>query len=165
MSIRFAAAAAALLFAALPAAAHEYKAGSLEIGHPWSRATPAGAKVAAGYLTVTNAGDADDRLVAATAEVAGKVELHESSEKDGVMSMRPLPDGLAVPAKGGAALKPGGAHLMFLELKRPLVAGERIPGSVTFEKAGVVTVEFAVEKIGATPGGKPAEDHSKHHGG
>lgn len=164
MTIRITAAFAATLVLMGAAHAHEYKAGALEIEHPWSRATPNGAKVAGGYLVVKNAGDQSDRLVSATAEIAGRTEIHEMGDKDGVMTMRPLPQGIAAPAHGEAALKPGGVHLMFLELKRPLKQGERFPGTLTFEKAGVVKIDFAVEALGAAaPGGKASEGAAHAH--
>ena len=144
----------ATMLAAFPAFAHEFKAGKLEIEHPWSRATPPGAKVAAGYATIRNDGDAADRLVSATAEIAGRVEIHEMAVKDGVATMRPLADGLVAPAKGEARLAPGGIHLMFMDLKRQPKRGESFGGTLTFEKAGEVKVEFAVQPIGAT-----APDH------
>lgn len=155
-----AALACALSFAFAPAAfAHEFKIGSIEIEHPWSRATPNGAKVAGGYAAFNNEGSTPDRLVSATAEIAGRTEIHEMGVKDGVMTMRPLPDGLAIPAKGEAALAPGGVHLMFLDLKRQLKQGETFPGTLTFEKAGTVNVQFAVEAIGAS---KPAHGAHEH---
>lgn len=137
--------------------AHEFKAGQLEIEHPWSRATPAGAKVAGGYFAVSNEGTSPDRLVSATAEIAGRTEIHEMAVKDGIMTMRMLPDGVAVPAKGELVFKPGSYHLMFMELKRPIKEGERFPGTLTFEKAGTVAVEFAVESMGKT-----GDDHGSH---
>jgi len=144
-----------------PAAAHEFKAGDLEIKHPWSRATVPAAKVGGGYFTVVNPTDAPDRLVGATADVAQKVEIHQMAVKDGVMTMRAVEGGLEVPAKGELTLQPGkeggGYHLMFMGLKKPLVEGEKIPGTLTFEKAGKVSVEFAVEGKG-----EAAQDHSSH---
>lgn len=152
--------AAAIATAALAGAAvaHDFKAGTLQIDHPWSRATPGGATVAGGYLVVKNTGTAPDRLVAATAPFAGRVEIHEMSMKDGVMVMRPLPDGLAIPAGGSLELKPGGYHIMFLDLKAPLKEGTLVDGTLTFEKAGTVPVQFKVEGMGAQGGGA----HSSH---
>ena len=157
------AAALGLLVAALPAAAHEFKAGKLEIDHPWSRATPPGAKVAAGYVTIRN-GAAADRLVSATAEIAGRTEIHEMAVKDGVMTMRQLENGVAVPAAGEAKLAPGGLHLMFMDLKRQPKQGESFSGTLVFENAGEVKVEFAVEAIGATTPADHGTDkgHSGH---
>jgi copper(I)-binding protein len=152
------AAALALLLMAAPAFAHEFKLGNLEIKHPWSRAIPAGAKVAGGYFVVVNQGTTPDRLVSATAEIAGRTEIHEMSMKDGVMTMRPQADGLPVPANGELALKPGSYHLMLLDLKRPPKQGESFAGTLTFEKAGKVDVTFAVEAMGS-PGGHH-HDHS-----
>ncbi|MGE0667944.1 MAG: copper chaperone PCu(A)C [Sphingomonadales bacterium] len=128
---------------------HVVKAGSLEIVHPWSRATPGGAKVAGGYVTVVNKGTAPDRLVgAAAASIAASAEIHETSMTDGVMRMKPAA-GIAVPAGGTLGLKPGSYHIMFMGLKRPLKQGETFAGSLTFEKAGQVDVQFTVEALGA----------------
>lgn len=140
------------------AVAHDFKVGPLQIDHPWSRATPGGATVAGGYFVVKNTGTAPDRLVAASAPFAGRVEIHEMSMKDGVMVMRPLPDGLAIPAGGSVELKPGGYHVMFLDLKSPLKEGTLVDGTLTFEKAGTVPVQFKVEGMGAQGGGA----HSGH---
>ena len=148
--------AAALLI--VPAAwAHEYKLGTLVVDHPWSRATLPGAKVAAGYLTVKNSGAEPDRLVAVSAGISVKGEIHEMTVKDGVMTMRPVAGGLEIPAGGEVKLEPGSYHLMFMDLKEPAVEGVKFQGTLTFEKAGTIEVEFAVEK----PGGG---DHSAHGG-
>jgi len=138
--------ASAVLFA-LPVSAHEFKAGSLTIEHPWSRATPPGASVGAGYLVITNAGSEPDRLVAATAEAAGHVEIHKMEVKDGVMTMAPVAGGLEIPAGGSVELKPGSFHLMLMDLKSPLEKGEDVDGSLTFEKAGTVKIHFDVQGI------------------
>jgi copper(I)-binding protein len=129
--------------------AHEYKVGDIEIGHPWSRATPEGAKVAAGYLVIRNHGATPDRLVAISGEIAGRSEIHEMSvDGNGVMTMRPVPEGIEIPAGGTMELKPGAFHIMFLDLKRGAKEGEKFKGTVTFEHAGVVQVEFAVDAMG-----------------
>jgi copper(I)-binding protein len=143
-----------------PSLAHEFKVGSIVVEHPWSRATPGGAQVAAGYFTAENHGDAPDRLVSATAEVAGRTQIHQMSMVDGVMKMREVPDGLALAAKGSVTLEPNGYHLMFLDLKRPLKDGEEFSGTLTFEKAGSVDVTFEVEEVGATG---PESDDDNHH--
>ena len=161
-SFRIAALSAAALASALlfsqAANAHEFKQGDLTIGHPWSRATLPGAKVAAGYLSVKNAGSTPDRLISVAADIAGKGEIHEMTVKDGVMTMRPLADGLEIPAGGEVKLEPGSYHLMFMGLKEPAVEGVKFPGTLTFEKAGTVKVEFAVDKAGGEA------DHSAHGG-
>lgn len=155
------AATAALFFALSGAAiAHEYKAGSLFIGHPWSRATVPGAKVGGGFLSVRNDGAEPDRLVSVSVQFAAKAEIHESLEEDGVARMRPIEGGLVVKPGETVTLQPGGKHLMFVGLSEPLKQGEKVKGELTFEKAGKVEVEFAVE----APGSKPDKqmDHSKH---
>lgn len=152
-----------LCLAVLPAAAHDYTIGDLAVAHPWSRATLPGAKVAAGYLVITNNGAAADRLVGVSSEISGRAEIHEMAvDGNGVMTMRPLADGIEIPAGGEAALKPGSFHLMFTDLQRPAVEGERFKGTLTFEKAGVLEVEFSVEKAGGASGGEPAH---QNHGG
>jgi copper(I)-binding protein len=152
------AAAFALMPLTTPARAHDYSAGDLRIGHPWSRATPPGAKVGGGYLKIENKGSTPDRLVAASLERAGRVEIHEMSINDGVMRMRELPAGIAIAGGVSIELKPGGLHLMLTNLGAPLRQGERLRGTLMFERAGTVDVEFVVEAIGAG-GGAAAHDH------
>ena len=125
------------------------KAGTLEIQAQWSRATPGGAKVAGGYLVVRNAGTAEDRLIGGTSDVAGRIELHEMATVDGTMRMRALDKGLAIAPGASVELKPGGYHVMFMDLKQPLKEGQRFTATLTFEKAGKVPLEFEVRSIGA----------------
>jgi copper(I)-binding protein len=141
--------------------AHEFKLGDLAIGHPWSRATPGGAKVGGGYLTITNNGGAPDRLVAATSAVADHVEIHEMATKDGVMTMRLQPHGITVEPGKTVVFAPGGYHLMLMGLKGPLKEGDRVKAELIFEKAGKVEVTINVEGLGAQHPA-PGEDHSKH---
>lgn len=137
------------VFAAQPLAAHDITKGDLVISAPWLRATPAGAEVAAGYLTITNKGLSADRLVSFSTEISGQPEVHEMSNEGGVMKMRPLKDGLAIPAGATAKLQPAGYHLMLMKLKNSLVAGQRYKATLVFEKAGPVEVEFEVRAMGA----------------
>jgi len=151
-----------ILVSAQAALAHDYKAGSIEIEHPWSRATPPGAAVAGGYLILKNEGSEADRLVAATFEGSERAEIHQMSVVDGVMRMSPLPDGLAIPPGESVKLAPGGFHLMFMGLKAPLAKGSTMAGTLTFEKGGTVAVEFDIEAIGAAaPGGSAG--HGEMH--
>ena len=159
MKLSLSLAAAALALSASLAAAHEFKAGPLKIGHPWSRATPAGAKVGGGYLTIENTGTAADRLVSVAVPSAARSEIHEMATKDGIMTMRPLENGIEVPAGGKVEFKPGVYHIMFMELKQPLKQGEMMKGTLTFEKAGSVEVEFKVDSIAAKGG---ADAHQGH---
>lgn len=149
MKTIFASLTLALALSTGAAHAHGYKIGALEIGHPWSRATPASAPVAGGFLTVTNTGTTADRLVSASSDAAARVEVHEMAVIDGVMKMRPLDKGIEVPAGGKLELKPGSYHIMFIGLKKPFAKGDAVKGALTFEKAGRVEVEFAVEEMGA----------------
>jgi periplasmic copper chaperone A len=143
---------AGLLAASAGAAkANDYKAGTLEIDNPWSRAVPKGATVAAGYMTIKNTGSEPDRLVGGSTPVAGKFEVHEMTMDKGVMKMRPLADGLEIKPGETVELKPSSSHIMMMGLKQPIQKGKPFKASLTFEKAGPVDVEFAVEGIGATP--------------
>jgi copper(I)-binding protein len=155
-------AAAALIALAGPAAAHEYKAGDIEIAHPWSRATVAGAKVGAGYLSVVNHGRDPDRLVSVSADFAARAEMHESLVEGGVAKMRPI-DSVEIEPGAAVEFAPGGKHLMFVGLKQTLAKGERLKGSLTFERAGTVPVEFVVEAAGARPTAESAASDHKGH--
>lgn len=135
---------------ATAALAHGYKAGTLSIQHPWSRETAAGQTVGGGFMTIANDGTRDDRLLSGASPVAAEVQLHTMTMDGGVMRMRQVTDGIAIPAKGSVALKPGGYHIMFMGLKRQLRQGERFPVTLRFARAGAVTVRFAVQPVGST---------------
>jgi copper(I)-binding protein len=127
------------------------KAGALQIEAPWLRATPGGAKVGAGYLRITNTGSEADRLTGASMPLSARGEVHEMTMQNGVMHMGPLAQGLAIPPGKTVELKPGGFHLMFLDLKGALQQGEKVDVTLTFEKAGSVTVPFPVQGLGGAP--------------
>ena len=133
------------------ALAHGYKLGSLEIGHPWARATPPSAMAGGGFLTVTNKGSEPDRLISAKSPAAARVEIHEMKMDGNIMRMRELEKGLEIPPGATVTLAPGGFHLMMMELKGPLTKDSKVPMTLTFEKAGVIEVELAVEAMGASP--------------
>jgi len=153
------AALSAAMFAA-PVRADDVKAGDLVISQAWSRATPGGAKVAGGYLTIENKGSAADRLVSVSADIAGKAEIHEMAMDNGVMKMRPLDKGLVIDPGKTVKLAPGGNHLMLQELKGPFKQGDKVPLTLQFEKAGKVAVSLDVQAVGApAPGGA---GHSGH---
>jgi copper(I)-binding protein len=141
-----------MLFVAIPAHAQ------MQIEKPWARATAPGAKVAGGYMVIRNAGAVGDKLVSASSPAAAKVELHVHINDNGVMKMREVP-GYDVPAKGAFELKPGGAHLMFMDIKQPFKEGEKVPVKLKFEKAGEVNAEF---QVGGMGGGAPPAGHAKH---
>ncbi|MGI2033550.1 copper chaperone PCu(A)C [Rhizobium panacihumi] len=146
------------ILAFAPAQAHEFKVGQIEIGHPYSRAMLPVAKVGGGYLKITNAGDAD-RLVSASSERASSVEFHEMKMNGTVMEMRELQGGIAVPARSTVELKPGGYHVMFMNVAKPFKEGEMVKATLVFEKAGPVDVEFAV---GPVAGDKGHDAHAEH---
>lgn len=142
--------AAFIVLAAGLVRAEDVKLGALEIRDAWSRATPHGAQVAAGYLTLVNTGREGDRLVSGSSPAADKVEIHTMSMEGGVMRMRPLPAGLEVKPGTTVELKPNGLHLMFMGLKEGLVPGQRIKATLVFEKAGATQVEFTVRAMGGS---------------
>jgi copper(I)-binding protein len=126
-------------------------AGALQIEAPWLRATPSGAKVGAGYLRITNTGSEPDRLTAASMSLAARGEVHEMTTQNGVMHMGPVAGGLAIEPGKSVELKPGGFHVMFLDLKGVLKEGQSVEVTLTFEKAGNVTVPFFVQGLGGAP--------------
>lgn len=129
-----------VLFLAFPVQAQ------MQIEKPWVRATAPGAQVAGGYLVIRNQGAAADRLLSASSPMAAKVELHVHINDNGVMKMREV-RGYDVPAKGSFELKPGGAHLMFMDIRRPFKEGEMLPVKLKFEKVGEVSAEFHVGRL------------------
>jgi copper(I)-binding protein len=131
--------------------ARDYKLGTLEIGHPWARATPPTAPAGGGYLTITNKGTTEDRLVSIKSPAAGAVQVHEMRMEGNIMRMREVEGGLAIPPGATVALAPGGLHLMMMGLKEPLKQDESVPVTLVFEKAGSIDVELAVIAMGATP--------------
>src|SRR5262245_11095199 len=143
-----------------PAADTIYKVGALVIEAPWTRATPGGARVGGAYLKITNTGAESDRLVGGSLPIAGAVEVHQMSMTDGVMNMRKLEAGLEIKPGQTVELKPGGYHLMFTGLRQALQQGQSVKGTLQFEKAGSVEVEYRVEPIGARSGeGGKKEQH------
>jgi len=147
-----------LMIFTAPVAADDIKAGDLIISHPWTRATPGGAQVGGGYLTIENKGALADKLLGGTSLIAAKVEVHEMAMKNNVMTMRPVAGGLTIPPGQTVQLAPGGYHIMMMGLKAPLKQGDQVPVTLEFERAGVVSVNFEVRGIGASDSGQM--DHS-----
>lgn len=135
------------------------KVGTLTIDQPWSRATPGGAKVGGGYVRITNNGPEADRLIGGSFPGASRVEVHEMTMDGDIMRMKPVQGGLEIKPGATVELKPGGHHLMFMDLKEPLKEGQTVKGTLTFEKAGKVEVEYAVRGLG---GEAPAAVEHKH---
>ncbi|TDR93688.1 DUF1775 domain-containing protein [Enterovirga rhinocerotis] len=148
-------------------AATTIRAGDLVIERPWLRATPGGARVAGGYVRITNAGKAPDRLVGTSIPLAERGELHEMKTEAGVMKMREIEGGLVLAPGETVELKPGGNHLMFMGLKGGLSQGQSVKGTLVFEKAGTVEVVFEVGALGARSpdagaAGKAGGGHHHH---
>ena len=143
----------------IPALAQEYKAGAIRIEAPWLRATPSGAQVAGGYMKIENAGKETDRLIGGTTSVAGKFEIHEMKMDGSVMRMRELPKGLELKPGQRVELKPGSYHLMLVDLKQPLKDGDKVTGTLMFEKAGKVEIEYAVRGMGSKGHGHGTTGH------
>ncbi len=135
-----------LVFAAAVAliAAPVLAASAPQVSQAWSRPAPQGGN-GAGYAVITNTGPAADTLIAVSSPVAARVEIHETMVMNGQAMMHPRPGGLDVPAGSTVALKPGGWHIMLMGLKQPLKAGDHYPATLTFKKAGKVTVQFSVQ--------------------
>jgi periplasmic copper chaperone A len=150
-------AAIAALVVSVPVFAHDFRAGPIEITHPWSRATAAKAQVGAGFLKLSNTGRTTDRLVAVKSAVSSRVEIHTMTMEGGVMRMRELKSGLTIPPGAEVILQPGAEHIMFMGLNGPITHGADFKATLVFERAGEVEVTFKVEAMGSQPA---ASSHS-----
>jgi len=133
--------AAALLLLATPVLA---ASATIQVSKAWARPAAQGGN-GAGYAAITNTGPAADTLIAVSSPVAARVEIHGTMVMNGQAMMHPRPGGLPIPAGSTVALKPGGWHIMLMGLKQPLKAGDHYPATLTFKKAGKVTVQFSVQ--------------------
>ncbi|WP_283182776.1 MULTISPECIES: copper chaperone PCu(A)C [unclassified Pseudomonas] len=151
---------AVLLLPACFANAHEYKAGELEIAHPWSQELPPNAPTVAAYFVIHNSGKTADRLLSVDSPIAGIAQLHEHVMQNDLMKMQQVPN-VEIPAGGNVTFAPMAYHVMLLELKdRSLLTdGKRFPLTMHFEKSGDVTVEIAVQK--KAPDGMQAHVHAQ----
>jgi hypothetical protein len=154
----------ALLLLLLCGPAHAQTSGqkSIAIEHPWARATPAGAKTGAAYLTLINSGTSADSLVGASTPVADQVQFHSVTEENGVSRMREMPT-LEVRPGEKVTFSPGGMHIMIVGLKEPLKEGQSFPMTMTFEKEGKIDMMVLVGKVGAMQG--PAMNSMTHGAG
>jgi periplasmic copper chaperone A len=139
--------------------AQSFKTGTIEVNQPWMRATPKGADVAAGYFRVTNSGTTADRLTGGSSAVASTVQIHEMTMTNGVMKMHPVSGGLEIKPGETVELKPSSSHAMFLGLKQQLKQGDHVKGTLMFEKAGDLEVEFNVEGIGSQQPASAGKGH------
>src|SRR5262245_27163594 len=144
---------------AMPVGAHQYEIGTLVIGHPWSRPTPAGAPMGVAYLSITNNGTTPDALIGASSPVASGVEFHQTTISEGMARMRPLSEVVIAP---GATVKvePGGIHLMLVNLRKPFELGRNVPLVLEFRVAGRIDVELSIESRDAPPAAENALSES-----
>ncbi len=141
-----------------PTAVHaaDYDVGSMHITQPWSRATPKGARAGAGYMTITNKGATPDKVSCISDDASAQCQIHSMTMEGGVMKMRPVEGGLEIKPGETITLKPGGFHVMFVDLKHPLERGNKVKVTLKFDNAGTVDVEYPVVAIGAPPPGAAA---------
>ena len=135
----------------------------LKVTGAFIRASPGMASTAVGFMTIESSGKDEDKLISASADVSKLVELHTHIKDGEVMRMRKV-ESISVPAGGKAELKPGGDHVMFIDLKAPLQEGDKVAVTLTFEKCGEIKVEMPVLAVGtmATPGAPAAMQHMNH---
>jgi periplasmic copper chaperone A len=127
----------------------DFGTGKIKIVAPWTRATPESSKVGGGFMTLINTGSEPDRLVGGSTEVSGGLEIHEMHIVNGVAMMRQVNPGILLRPGASVVLKPFSHHLMMMDLKQPLKAGEKVKGTLVFEKAGPVEIEYVVVPMGA----------------
>ena len=139
--------------------------GDLVIRDAWTRQSPPGARAGGGYATITNNGGAADRLIGGSTPFSERFEVHEMSVTDGVMRMGEIDGGLEIGPGETVELKPGGFHLMFIDVTEPPVEGDTVPVTLLFERAGEVTLDLPVAAIGATAPDGPAMKGGTDHGG
>lgn len=152
------AAAALATVSATVADAKDYTVGAIKISTPWTRVTPPASTVAGGFMTITNTGTTPDTLVGGTAAISARLEVHEMALDGGIMKMRELKPGLVIKPGETVVLKPGSFHVMFMDLKEPIASGKTFKGSLVFEKAGTIEIEYKIEPFGTREpgdGGQP----------
>ena len=138
------------------ARAADYDVGSIHISQPWARATPKGAASAAAYMTVTNNGKTLDRVNCVSSDASAECQIHSMTMDNGVMVMRPVEGGLEIKPGETVTLKPGGLHVMLVNLKHPLEQGSTVKATLKFDAAGSVDVDYPIAAIGAAAPGVPA---------
>jgi copper(I)-binding protein len=142
---------------AAPAAqATDYNVGPMQITAPWARATPKGATAGAAYMTITNTGKTPDKVSCVTSDASAECQIHTMTMDNGVMQMRPVEGGLEIKPGETVTLKPGGFHMMLVNLKHPLEQGNTVKATLKFDTAGTVDVEYPIAAIGAAAPGVPA---------
>lgn len=159
------AAALATLFNVAASEAETVTKGAIKIETVWSRETPAGAKVAGGFMKITNTGTEPDRLIGGSFVNSKRVEIHEMAMDGGNMKMRELSNGLEIKPGQSVELKPGSFHIMFMELEKHAKSGDSVKGTLVFSRAGTVEVGYRIAPLGAmTPDGKAGAAPAGGHG-
>ena len=134
----------------------EYTLGPLEIRAPWARATPKGATIGGGYVEIKNNGAVADRLMSGSVSVAKLFQIHQTTIDNGVAKMQQITTGVEIAPGQSLKFEPGSSHLMFVNLTGPLHAGEKVHGTLQFEHAGTIDIDYAVLGMGAkAPGQEP----------
>lgn len=136
-------------FLAGHAAAADYQVGSLQITQPWARATPKGADLGAAYMTVTNTGKTAERLSCVSSDAAAKCQIYDMTMENGIMKMRPVEGGLGIKPGETVTFKPGGYHIMLVDLKASLQQGKTVEATLKVDTGATVQVEFPIAAIGA----------------
>lgn len=160
--LRGALAAAALALVATPSAAQTFTAGDIVVEAPWTRATPGGARVAGGYMRITNNGAEPDRLLGGSTNLSPRFEVHSMETVDGVARMAEVEGGLEIPPGGTVELAPGGYHVMMMGLAAPVTEATEVAGTLLFERAGEIAITYAVAPMGSR--NAPEAGHDHHHG-
>ena len=142
--------------AASAARATDYNVGPIQITAPWARATPKGATAGAAYMTITNTGKTPDKVSCVSSDASAECQIHTMTMDNGVMQMRPVEGGLEIKPGETVTLKPGGFHMMLVNLKHPLEQGNTIKATLKFDTAGSVDVDYPIAAIGAAAPGVPA---------
>ena len=142
-------------FAALAAHATDYNVGAIQITAPWARATPKGASSGAAYMTITNSGKSPDKVSCVASDASAECQIHTMTMDNGVMQMRPVEGGLEIKPGETVTLKPGGFHMMLVNLKHPLEQGGTVKATLKFDTAGTVDVDYPIAAIGAAAPGVP----------
>ena len=142
--------------AATAAQATDYNVGPIQITAPWARATPKGASSGAAYMTITNTGKTPDKVSCVASDASAQCQIHTMTMDNGVMQMRPVEGGLEIKPGETVTLKPGGFHMMLVNLKHPLEQGNTVKATLKFDSAGSVDVNYPIAAIGAAAPGVPA---------
>jgi copper(I)-binding protein len=141
--------------AAANAQAKDFDVGSIHISQPWARATPKGASSGAAYMTITNNGKTPDRVACVSSDASAQCQIHTMTMDNGVMMMRPVEGGLEIKPGETVTLRPSSFHVMLVNLKHPLEAGNTLTATLKFDSAGTIDVQYPIAAIGAAAPGTP----------